>query len=313
MMIKTLLMFLVLTQMAWTQKDTSVQTDINGISAVPPDLPKVSETSSNADEEPGDESHDDHEDLGRNLMPRKSNKTKGHPKKSRKRDKSDGDLKKQKSGNGHKKKNNKKNKKKEKLSNQKRDNQKARNSKPRTKVKKQHLKKKMPYDSHGDVEPALGARAAAHPLPSAAPLSEHAAAPPPYMSNPTRHPDLSQNTKKTRSHDEEPTTYQPVIGARAAALPSPGADYSQNRNPSDKNYDTFYQDKLLQLQLLNEVQFSATPQHSPTPPYLSTPDNSYQRTDDSSHVGVYKAHHDSLGGAYNTHDSSNSEVSRVHL
>ena len=123
---------------------------------------------------------------------------------------------------------------------------------------------------------------------------------------------LSQNIKEqpSRSHEEEPTAHQPVIEARAAALPPPTAAYSQNKNPSDRNLDTFYQDKLLQLEKLNEVQNSANPQRLPTPPFLH---NSYQRTDDSNHVGAYKAHHDNLGGGYNSLDSSNNEVSSLHL
>ena len=168
-MIQTLLLVLVLTQLAWTQKDTSIQPDIDDLSAAPPDLPKVGDSSNN-DEEPGDEAYDDQENLGRKLKPQSYKPNdKVHPAKLRQKDISDGDLNKHKSGNRHKR----KNKKKHKSSNQK----KARKSKPHTKDKKQHFKKKMANDLHGDADPVIGAQAAAAPL-----LAEHAAAPPSYMS-----------------------------------------------------------------------------------------------------------------------------------
>jgi hypothetical protein len=78
------------------------------LSAAPPNLPTVSDTPRNY-EEPGEEAYDDNEGLGRKSKPRKSytTKNKGHPKNSRQKDGSDGDLNKQKSGNRHKRKNKK--------------------------------------------------------------------------------------------------------------------------------------------------------------------------------------------------------------
>ena len=130
-MIQAFLLVLVLTHLAWTQKDTSLQTDTDGLIVAPHDVTKVNDSSSNDDEEPGDEAYDDHKDLGRKLKPHKSNKAKdkGRPKKSRKRDRFDGDLNKEKSGIGHKR----KNKKKKKISDQKKINQKARKSEPKQK------------------------------------------------------------------------------------------------------------------------------------------------------------------------------------
>jgi len=298
MMVQTLLLVLVLTQLSWTQKDTSVQPDMDDISVSPSDSPRN-------DNEPGEEAYHDHEDLGRKLQPLKFSKTKdkGHPEKLKQKDGSDGDLTKHEFGNRHKRRRTKK-----KLRSRNKKKAQKLKSYDQTKDKKQQFKNKNSNDLHGDAHhPVIGTKAPARPHLYDASLGEQNSAPPPYS---TRHHDLSLGH----------TFNAPFIGARAAALPSPpspGTDASQIRNPSAKNSDTFYQDKLYQLQMLTEVQNAAT-QYSSTSPYL----HSYHlQMGDSNHVGANKNQHDDLGGAYNdkkddlggaysynTHDSSDWEL-----
>jgi len=268
MMVQTFLLVLVSTQLSWTQKDTSVQPDMDDISVSPSDLPTVSDSPRNDN---GEEAYDDHENLGRKLQPLKFSKTKL---KLKQKDGSDGDLTKHEFGNRHKRRRTKK-----KLRSRNKKKAQKLKSHDQTKDKKQQFKNKMSNDLQGDAHhPVVGTKAAARPHPYGPSLGEH-------------------------------TVHPPFIGARAAALPSPsspGTGSSQIRNPSDKNSDTFYQDKLYQLQMLTEVHNAAT-LHSATSPYL----HSYHlRMGDSNHGGANNDKKDDLGGAYsyNTHDSSDWEL-----
>jgi len=302
MMVQTFLLVLVSTQLSWTQKDTSVQPDMDDISVSPSDLPTVSDSPRNDN---GEEAYDDHENLGRKLQPLKFSKTKL---KLKQKDGSDGDLTKHEFGNRHKRRRTKK-----KLRSRNKKKAQKLKSHDQTKDKKQQFKNKMSNDLQGDAHhPVVGTKAAAPPHLSDASLGEH-------------------------------TVHPPFIGARAAALPSqssPGTDASQIRNPSAKNSDTFYQDKLYQLQMLTEDQNAAT-LHSSTSPYLhsyhlQTDDLNYggdkkdQHEDhggdkkdqhEEDHGGDKKDQHEDLGGAYkdkkddlggaysyNTHDSSDWEL-----